>query len=305
MIRRSQVHSKEQKTERDPLLSAITRTAAVLAFGLQIFLDSPYLLLQATAASSWSERASLPVSPKKIGVGKAHTHTQAHTLTSKMLPSARRAELSRQYFDNSYLSRRAFELDPTGVSGVPYPGVGIEPSQHLHHQHDPLPKPHQQHPHQHRSRAPFGRDGGSVRSRTTAGLTTFDEDLDIDDYGGGGRRRPSDHHHRNGEDSPDSHHFRSAAEADEAESDFSDQDSLGSVRSGDSYPSSKSYGAGIRYANSAAGQIWNILDRMDDVVLEVKVREVSVADALVLPPCHLLVSASPSHDGGSFVRATS
>lgn len=182
-----------------------------------------------------------------------------------MLPSARRAELSRQYFDNSYLSRRAFEVDPNapGSGGVSSSGAVAE----QHHY------PQQQQ--QRNGRQAFGKNG-SVLSHTTAGLTTFDEDLDTDDFRGGNRGKvaPRQHMSRGVGGAatlgslPFGDFHKDPIPVDDSE--FSDDDSLGSVMSGDSQPST-TYGGGIRYSNSAAGQIWNILDRLDDVVLEVKV----------------------------------
>lgn len=192
-----------------------------------------------------------------------------------MLPSARRAELSRQYFDNSYLSRRAFEVDPNAPCGGAVAASSGAVAEHHY--------PQQQ---QRNGRQAFGKNG-SVLSHTTAGLTTFDEDLeDTDDFRGGNRSKvPGRQLMSRGVgggggggtsgslpfgDFPKDH-----IPVDDSE--FSDDDSLGSVMSGDSQPST-TYGGGIRYSNSAAGQIWNILDRLDDVVLEVKVRSVVLCE---------------------------
>lgn len=64
------------------------------------------------------------------------------------------------------------------------------------------------------------------------------------------------------------------------DSDFSDEDSLGSVNSADSVGTAASKYASIRYANSTAGQIWGILRSLDDLVLHVKV---SFLDSLSCP----------------------
>lgn len=187
-----------------------------------------------------------------------------------MLPSARRAELSRQYFDNSYLSRRAFEVDPNAPCGGAVAASSGAVAEHHY--------PQQQ---QRNGRQAFGKDG-SVLSHTTAGLTTFDEDLeDTDDFRGGNRSKASGRQligrgvgggGAGGGATLASLPFgefpKDHIPVDDSE--FSDDDSLGSVMSGDSQPST-TYGGGIRYSNSAAGQIWNILDRLDDVVLEVQV----------------------------------
>lgn len=181
-----------------------------------------------------------------------------------MLPSARRAELSRQYFDNSYLSRRAFEVDPNAPGGCVAASSGAVAEQHHY--------PQQQ---QRNGRQAFGKNG-SVLSHTTAGLTTFDEDLDTDDFRGENRTKVASRQHMsrgvggavNLGSLPFGEFAKDHIPVDDSE--FSDDDSLGSVMSGDSQPST-TYGGGIRYSNSAAGQIWNILDRLDDVVLEVKV----------------------------------
>lgn len=127
-------------------------------------------------------------------------------------------------------------------------------------------------------RKPFGKGAaGSIRSRTTAGLTTFEDDLDSGfgssgrpGLGGGGGHQDgsssashggfSQHHHGGGggpspfTDSPG------------YDSEFSDDDSLGSMLSGDS-PRSRS-----SVPDSEAGQIWGMLCSLDDLVLEVKVR---------------------------------
>lgn len=69
----------------------------------------------------------------------------------------------------------------------------------------------------------------------------------------------------------------------EDDSDYSDHDSLDSEGLGDpSDPPGKFFGAGegaeggggIQYANSMAGQIWSMLDRMEDVILAVKVQKI-------------------------------
>lgn len=187
-----------------------------------------------------------------------------------MLPSARRAELSRQYFDNSYLSRRAFEVE--NASG----GAGAEQSQHNPQQRGGGSSGG--------SRPSFVKEHGSIRSRTTAGLTTYDdEDVDMDS-GGGYSLRPAGQAQAQARGTspfrviPGRHGGGYMSDMD---SEFSDQDSLGSMRSGDSsgpyiHSAGSSGGAGgIRYTNSPAGQIWNILDRLDDVVLEVKVGNAS------------------------------
>lgn len=206
---------------------------------------------------------------EKEGLEEPRRALVVRSSTLVMLPSARRAELSRQYryFDNSYLSRRAFEVDaigdPVGLGGV---GVGEGPYHHYPHRV---------------GRSHFGKEG-SFLSRTTVGLTTFDEDPPdegLDDFEGDRARnfgRVNDeyvsssrgqhaeyHRHPRPHDSPDESQI----------SDYSDEESLlESVRSGDSYPSTaKSYEAGIRYSSSPAAHIWQILQRMDEVVLEVKV----------------------------------
>lgn len=199
-----------------------------------------------------------------------------------MLPSARRAEISRQYFDNSYLSRKAFEVD---TSGRGREGVLDEEHQSLHdrysQQHSPSGPQMPQMPQHGRSGGKQPRSlgkHGSSNSHTTAGLTAFDEDFDhSDDYG----MRPSAQFQGRGvgraggaEDLHSSFRYTGGFDEDqitEDDSAYGDQDSLGSVRSGDSYPSIKSAG-GIRYSNSTAGQIWTIIDRLDDIILEVKVR---------------------------------
>lgn len=122
-------------------------------------------------------------------------------------------------------------------------------------------------------RKPFGKGaGGSIRSRTTAGLTTFEDDLDSG-FGSGGGGRPSlgqggsssighggfSHSQEHGGPSP----FTDTPDYD---SEFSDDDSLGSMLSGDSPRSRTSV------HDSEAGQIWGMLCALDDIVLEVKVQ---------------------------------
>eukprot|EP00903_Cladosiphon_okamuranus_P008860 g8483.t2 len=194
-----------------------------------------------------------------------------------LLPSARRAEISRQYFDNSYLSRRAFE---GGGAGAPVPeGAPIPPA--------PLPDlelNHQQYLDDgggvERRRKLFGKGAaGSIRSRTTAGLTTFEDDEDSgfgSTRGGGGGGRPSLEHGGGGSSSTSQHSHggfsRSPqhggpspfADTPDYDSEFSDGESLGSMLSGDSPRSRTSV------ADSEAGQIWGMLSSLDDLVLEVK-----------------------------------
>lgn len=210
-----------------------------------------------------------------------------------MLPSARRAELSRQYFDNSYLSRRAFEVE--NASG----GAGGEQSQHNHHQRGGGSSGG--------SRPSFGKEHGSIRSRTTAGLTTFDdEDMEVDAGGGYGLRPPGQGQARGTSPFRDVPGHHGGGYMSDLDSEFSDQDSLGSVRSGESneayVPSAGSSGgaSGIRYANSHAGQIWNILDRLDDAVLEVKVGTRTIV-ILLQPTAQQFVEQA---DGSSVVGVT-
>lgn len=211
------------------------------------------------------------------GLEELRTALVARSSTLAMLPSARRAELSRQYryFDNSYLSRRAFEVDaigdPVGLSGV---GVGEGPYHHYPHRV---------------GRSHLGKEG-SFLSRTTVGLTTFDEDQPdegLDDFEGDRARnfgRINDEYVSSRGQHADYHrHTRPHDSPDESQiSDYSDEDSLlESVRSGDSYPSTaKSYETGIRYSSSPAAHIWQILQRMDEVVLEVKVMPISLWSAV-------------------------
>lgn len=129
-------------------------------------------------------------------------------------------------------------------------------------------------------RKPFGKSAGSARSRTTAGLTTFEDDLDTGfgaagpgaSGGGGGL-----HHDfgRGGGSSRDpemlSHQRRPSPFKDSPDygSDFSDEDSLGSLASGLSQTLSSMSSV---IGDSSAGQIWGMLCALDDLVLEVKVR---------------------------------
>ena len=203
-----------------------------------------------------------------MGAGK-NTEQQvalvAPTRAVAMLPSARRAELTRQYFDNSYLSRRAFEVDAAGDTvGLGAVGVGEAPYHHYPHR---APRSH-------------ASKEGSFLSRTTTGLSPFDEvpDTGLDFRGGQPRNsgRLNDYARKHGQHAPYRDHMPPHDSTDEAEvsdSHYSDQDSSGSFRSEDSFPSTaKSYETGIRYSSSSpAAEIWQILHRMDDMVLEVKV----------------------------------
>lgn len=169
---------------------------------------------------------------------------------------------------HSYLSRKAFE---GGGAGAPLPESAIsgavpnlDPHPHHHHHLDDDGGTDGR-------RKPFGK-GDSIRSRTTAGLTTFEDDLDsgFGSWGGGGSRTSLGQ----GGSSTTSHggfsqqhgggpsHFTDTPDYD---SEFSDDDSLGSMLSGDS-PRSRS-----SVHDSEAGQIWGMLCSLDDLVLEVKV----------------------------------
>lgn len=182
---------------------------------------------------------------------------------------------------DSYLSRKAFE---GGGAGAPLPEGGPIPG---------APVPNLDHHHQHRyvgsdsgggggsgadgRRKTFGKGAtGSVRSRTTAGLTTFEDDLDSG-FGsagvGGGRPSlgqaggPSPTSHGGFSHSSQQQHGGPSPFTDspDYDSEFSDDDSLGSMLSGDS-PRSRS-----SVSDSEAGQIWGMLCSLDDVVFEVKV----------------------------------
>ncbi|CBJ29872.1 hypothetical protein Esi_0163_0066 [Ectocarpus siliculosus] len=190
-----------------------------------------------------------------------------------MLPSARRAELSRQYFDNSYLSRKAFEA---GGAGAPPPeGVVLAPGA----ADAPAPEPSQYNPHhQHHhlrggerdgTAKPFVKGGDSLMSKTTSGLTTFEDDLDMPFHAGGVRRSAAGASSENpgGFSLPDGASvFKSTTDYG---SEFSDDDeSLGSMVSGnESLPVSHRSETG---PDSVAGQIWRMLCSLDDLVLEVK-----------------------------------
>lgn len=172
-----------------------------------------------------------------------------------MLPSQRRAELSRHDFDNSYLSRKALAAEASerersaaatavgfGASGATGGGGGG-------------------------GRPAYGKEVSSSHSRTTAGLTTLEDD-DHDDFirMRGGASQRSEHYLL----SPATFSRAGSSHLSD-ESDFSDEDSLGSVNSADSVGTVASKYASIRYANSTAGQIWGVLDGLDDLVMEVKV----------------------------------
>lgn len=200
------------------------------------------------------------------------------TLLDIMLPSARRAELSRHDFDNSYLSRKALAAGstgivmPTGTSSAPT-GVhigGSGPITDAHH--------HQlRRPEVSSSRGGGGpkQQGSSVHSRTTAALTTLEDSEDVDDFTRKvGSSAPGPPHTVSAEG-----HTRylvpttfSRAGSDEDSLCSDDADSLcSSVHSTDSVDTTTSKRSTIRYAESTAGQIWNMLYRMDELVLEVKV----------------------------------
>ncbi|CAM9180735.1 unnamed protein product [Ectocarpus sp. 13 AM-2016] len=193
-----------------------------------------------------------------------------------MLPSARRAELSRQYFDNSYLSRKAFEA---GGAGAPTPeGVVLAPGAADAPASEPSQyNPHHHHHHHHHRRGgerdgtskPFVKGGDSTMSKTTSGLTTFEDDLDIAFEGGGGHRAAAGASSGN----PGRFSLPDGASAFKSTTDygseFSDDDeSLGSMVSGnESLPVSHRSETG---PDSVAGQIWRMLCSLDDLVLEVK-----------------------------------
>ncbi|CAM9110628.1 unnamed protein product [Pylaiella littoralis] len=184
-----------------------------------------------------------------------------------MLPSARRAELSREYFDNSYLSRKAFEGGGEGVAHAhdhAYGGGGRDGDD---------------------CELPSTKCGGSSLSRTTAGLTTFDDDVDGSRFGGGGgggrggRSRLGGHGERlrNQRDlgaaglSPQHHQRQTTSsfkDVPDYESDFSEDDSLGSMLSEESQGVSTTSRSSV--LDTAAGQIWGMLCSLDDLVLEVK-----------------------------------
>lgn len=123
-----------------------------------------------------------------------------------------------------------------------------------------------------RGAQPAGKGAGSIRSRTTAGLTTFEDDLDSG-FGGGAAKPPahgpsashvglSQQQQQQG-----SSNFKDAADYDDSEfSDEEDEDTLDSMLSGES-PSRASVGG----PDSAAGEIWRMLCALDNLVLEVKV----------------------------------
>lgn len=202
-----------------------------------------------------------------------------------MLPSARRAELSRHDFDNSYLSREA-------LASV----VGPDAAAPLHYIPTTFASSSVKQPIE-RQLAGGGRTsaGGppgvgrvqtvaSVYSRTTAALTTMeDEDngagrkkmqhagVMASGGGGGGGSYENQGNGRYIVPIPVSFSRANSSHLSD-ESDFSDRDSLcSSVHSADSVGTTASKYATIRYSSSAAGQIWNMLYRLDDLVLEVKV----------------------------------
>lgn len=112
-------------------------------------------------------------------------------------------------------------------------------------------------------------------SRTTAALTNLEDHEDVDDAmrrNSKGTAVPAaagDGHTRYLVPATFS---RAGSAGMSDDSDFSDEDSLcSSVHSADSVETAASKHATIRYSESVAGQIWNILHRMDEMVLQVKV----------------------------------
>lgn len=174
----------------------------------------------------------------------------------------------------SYLSRKAFEA---GGAGAPTPeGVVLAPGA----ADAPAPEPSQYNPHHHHhlrggerdgTAKPFVKGGDSIMSKTTSGLTTFEDDLDVAFDAGGVHRAAAGASSGNpgGFSLPDgSSAFKSTTDYG---SEFSDDDeSLGSMVSGnESLPVSHRSETG---PDSVAGQIWRMLCSLDDLVLEVKVR---------------------------------
>lgn len=111
----------------------------------------------------------------------------------------------------------------------------------------------------------------SVMSKTTAGLTTFEDDLDMGFDAGGVHRATAgaSSGNRGGFSLPDGGSaFKSTTDYGSEYSD--DDESLGSMVSGnESLPVSHRSEAG---PDTVAGQIWRMLCSLDDLVLEVKVR---------------------------------
>lgn len=123
--------------------------------------------------------------------------------------------------------------------------------------------------------------GGSIRSRTTAGLTTFEDDLDTGfATGGGGSGGKPTHSRLHGSSashvglSQEQQHgmqspFKDAPDYEDSEfsdDDEDDNETMGSMMSGES-PGGSFSGA----PDSAAGEIWRMLCSLDNLVLEVKV----------------------------------
>lgn len=118
----------------------------------------------------------------------------------------------------------------------------------------------------------------SVNSHTTAGVTALVEFDQEEDYA---RMRKAPHRSDTGSRgglsgyiSPGTY-SRGGSPHFYDDSDFSDDDSLGSLKSDDSVGTATSKCMSIRYANSTAGEIWSILHSLDDMVLHVKVRATS------------------------------
>lgn len=168
-----------------------------------------------------------------------------------MLPSARRAELSRLEFENSYLSRDVLAASSKDASDK-LSGGGASSG-----------------------KSGFGKPMESIYSHTTAGVTTL-EDFDQEGFARMRKRAPLIGN-RHVEDatryllSPATFSRAGSSHFSYDDSDFSDDDSLGSVNSEDSVGTTATKYASIRYSNSTAGQIWSILNSLDDLVLHVKV----------------------------------
>lgn len=208
-----------------------------------------------------------------------------------MQPSARRAELSRHDFENSYLSRKALSnfgpptvstlafseaTTATNTTGMPLapvpPATNAQHRQHVTISHD-VQQRRTGRPQTAPSAIP--RQSSPVHSRTTAALTNLEDHEDVDDVVGRNSKgtvvpaASGDGHTRYLVPATFS---RAGSAGMSDDSDFSDADSLcSSVHSADSVETAASKHATIRYSESVAGQIWNILHRMDEMVLQVKV----------------------------------
>lgn len=180
--------------------------------------------------------------------------------------------------NTSYLSRRAFEggVPPDGGAAVP----GAPPPEHIY-------DPHKQMIRGSGSvgggsegggkgsgrdgrKQPIGRGApGSFRSRTTAGLTTYEDDFDSG-FGTATSGAGGAHEYGHAGHSGLSHQGRPSPfkENPDYGSEYSDDDSLGSLASGVSQPLSTMSSV---VADSSAGQIVGMLCALDDLVLEVKV----------------------------------